>query len=143
MNQNTAVAIQSIIALEDEILKLPQVELPITHDFIEGVYARTMFIPAGTVLTGAVHAHDCFTVIRYGDLMIYTEDGMVQVNGGDMLPSKAGIKRAGYAITDVLITGFMANPTNETDPDKIWEFYTVPNDALLARAKAINSLEAE
>jgi hypothetical protein len=132
-----AVTLQSIIALENEILKLPQVELPITHEFVDGVYARSMFIPAGTVLTGAVHAHDCFSVIRFGELMIYTEAGMAKVGTGDLLPSKAGIKRAGYAITDTLITGFMANPSNETDPDKLWIFYTVPNEALIPKNNVV------
>jgi hypothetical protein len=130
--KSKAVAIEDILALENEILKHPQVELPLTHDFINGIYARSMFIPAGTVLTGAVHAFDCFSVMRYGDLIIYTEDGMREVHAGDMIPSGAGIKRAGYAITDTLITGFMANPTNETDLDKLWEMYTSPNETLLA-----------
>lgn len=112
--------------------------MPLKHEFVDGVYARSMFIPAGTVLTGAVHSKDCFTVIRYGDLIIYTEDGMKQVKAGDMIPSKAGIKRAGLAITDTYITGFMANPTNETDLDKLWEFYTIPNNSLLsADSKAL------
>lgn len=84
-----------------------------------------------TVLTGAIHAHDCFTVIRYGEMMIYTEDGVQHVKAGDMVPSKAGIKRAGFAIQDTYLTGFMANPTNETDLDKIWDFYTVPNESLM------------
>ena len=126
-----AVTVKEILALENEILRHPQVELPLTHDFIDGVYARSMFIRAGTVLTGAVHAFDCFSVIRYGDLIIYTEDGMKEVHAGDMIPSVAGVKRAGYAQTDTLITGFMANPTNETDLDKLWEMYTRPNNELL------------
>lgn len=126
-----ATKIQDIIALENEILKLPQVDLDLKHEFVDGVYARSMFIPAGTVLTGAVHSKDCFTVIRHGDLIIYTEEGMKQLKAGDMLPSKAGIKRAGYAITDTFITGFMANPDNETDLEKLWCFYTLPNDVLL------------
>ncbi|MFA6051569.1 MAG: hypothetical protein WC762_03165 [Methylobacter sp.] len=127
-----SVHIKSILDLENEVLKLPQVELPLKHDFIDGVYARSMFIPAGTVLTGAVHAKDCFTVIRYGDLIIYTEEGAQTVKAGEMLLSTAGIKRAGYAITDTYITGFMANPSNETDLDKLWKFYTLPNESLLS-----------
>jgi hypothetical protein len=126
-----SISLQSIIDLENFILTVPQIELPIMHDFIDGVYARSMFIPAGTVLTGAIHSKDCFTVIRYGDLVILTESGMQQVKAGDMIPSHAGIKRAGYAITDTYITGFMANPDNETDPENLWDLYTLPNDAVL------------
>lgn len=138
--EDNLASILSILALEHEILKYPQTELPLKHDFVDGVYARSMFIPAGTVLTGAVHTRDCFTVIRYGEMMIYTEEGMQRVKAGDMLPSKAGIKRAGLAIQDTYITGFMANPTNETDLDKIWELYTAPNESLL-NASTTETLE--
>ena len=120
----------AIIEVENILLSLPQVELPLTHDFVDGVYARTMFIPAGTILTGAVHSKDCFSVIRTGSLMIFTVDGKQHFKTGDMIASHAGIKRAGYAIEDTYITGFMANPTNEKDLDNIWQIYTLPNDAL-------------
>jgi hypothetical protein len=120
----------AILGMEDHLLTQPQVELPLTHDFVDGVYARTMFIPKGTILTGAVHSKDCLSVIRTGELLIATENGSVHVKTGDMLPSKAGTKRAGIALEDTYITGFMANPTNETDLDVIWEIYTLPNEAL-------------
>jgi hypothetical protein len=126
-----SISLQTIIDLENLFLTAPQVELPIMHDFIDGVYARSMFIPAGTYLTGAIHSKDCFTVIRYGDIEILTEYGMKQFKAGDMIVSKAGIKRAGHAITDTYITGFMANPDNETDPENLWDLYALPNDAVL------------
>lgn len=137
-----AAKFQSILELENEILKYPQVELQLKHDFIDGIYARSMFIPKDTVLTGAVHAFDCFTVIRYGEMMIYTEEGIQHVKAGDMIPSKAGIKRAGYALEDTFITGFMANPTNETDLEKIWNLYTLPNELLTTDRKS-SLLEVE
>ena len=41
-----------IYRLEAELLKQPQVECPVEHAFCSGLYARTMHIPAGTILTG-------------------------------------------------------------------------------------------
>ena len=67
--------LQSILELEKAILQLPQIELEISHDFCAGIYARTMFIPAGTILTGAIHRHECFFTVRSGDLVITTDDG--------------------------------------------------------------------
>jgi hypothetical protein len=131
IQKNNRVSIEQIIALENEILKLEQVDLPITHEFIDGVYARSMFIPAGTVLTGAVHKKDCFMIIRYGDLTVYTDEGMKRCVTGDLIPSKAGIKRVGVAHEDTFITGFLANPTNEKDIEKLWDYYVAPNDYLL------------
>jgi hypothetical protein len=108
-----------IYRLEAELLKLPQVEMPVDHDFCNGLYARTMHIPAGTVLTGAVHKDESFSA---------------KVGPGFMSVTKPHTKRAGVALTDVEVTTFHANPTNETDPKTIWDMYTVPAPALALEA---------
>lgn len=119
------VSVKSVLALEKEILKLPQVNMPVAHDFCNGLYARTMFIPANTVLTGAIHKDECFFVVRLGELIVTTDDEPVNVSTGFMSITKAGSKRAGVTLSDCIITTFHANPTNETSPDSIWENYTV------------------
>lgn len=122
---------EPVYRLESALLKLPQVELPVEHDFCAGVYARTMHIPAGTVLTGAVHRHECIFLVRRGLLMVTTDDGPKQLEGGDMFVTPAGTKRAGAALTDVVVTTFHANPTDETDPIELWDMFTVPAPSTL------------
>jgi quercetin dioxygenase-like cupin family protein len=119
-----------IYRLEARILELPQVEMPVEHDHCSGLYARTMHIPAGTVLTGAVHREDCFFVVRKGTLAVTTDAGVTKAHAGDMLLSRAGTKRAGVAITDVVVTTFHANPSGETDPERLWDLFTVPAPAV-------------
>ena len=121
-----------IYRLEAELLKYPQVEMPVEHAFCNGIYARTMHIPAGTILTGAVHRDESFFLVRRGILIVTTDDGSRQLFPGDMSVTKAGAKRAGIAVTDAEITTFHANPSNETEPEKLWNMFTVPvSDALL------------
>jgi mannose-6-phosphate isomerase-like protein (cupin superfamily) len=121
-----------IYRLESELLKLPQVEMPLDHDFCNGLYARTMHIPAGTVLTGAVHRDESFFVVRKGHLVVTTDNGTAEVGPGFMSVTRANTKRAGVALTDVEVTTFHANPTNETDPQTIWDMYTIPAPAIEA-----------
>jgi len=64
-----------IYHLEAELLKLPQVDMPVDHDFCNGLYARTMHIPAGTILTGAVHREESFFLVRKGELIVSTDNG--------------------------------------------------------------------
>lgn len=118
-----------IYQLEAEILKYPQVEMPVDHDFCDGLYARTMHIPAGTILTGAVHRNESFFVVRRGELIVTTDNGSVRVGPGFMSITKPNTKRAGIALTDVMVTTFHANPTNEKDPEEIWDIYTIPPPA--------------
>lgn len=122
---------EPIYRLESELLKLPQVELPIQHEFCDGLYARTMHIPAGVCLTGAIHRRESFFVVRSGTLVVTTDDGVKQLNAGDMFVTKPGTKRAGVAMTEVVVTTFHANPLDETDPICLWDEFTLPEPARL------------
>jgi hypothetical protein len=119
-----------IYQLEAELLKLPQVDMPVDHAFCAGLYARTMHIPAGTVLTGAVHREESFFLVRKGDLIVSTDNDPKRLGPGDMSISKIGTKRAGIALTDVEVTTFHANPTNEQDPQALWDMFTIPAPAI-------------
>lgn len=118
-----------IYRLEAELLKLPQVEMPVDHAFCNGLYARTMHIPAGTVLTGAVHKEESFFLVRKGELIVSTDSGPRTLGPGDMSISKIGTKRAGIALTEVEVTTFHANPSNEQDPQVLWDMFTIPAPA--------------
>lgn len=125
-----------IYRLEAELLKLPQVDMPVDHDFCNGLYARTMHIPAGTVLTGAIHKEESFFLVRKGELIVSTDNEPRKLSPGDMSVSKIGTKRAGIALTDVEVTTFHANPTNEQNPQALWDMFTIPAPAIEYAQKA-------
>jgi hypothetical protein len=118
-----------IYRLEGALLQLPQVDMPVQHAFCAGLYARTMHIPAGTILTGAIHREESFFLVRKGELIVSTDNGPCTLRSGDMSVSKIGTKRAGIALTDVEVTTFHANPTNEQEPQKLWDLFTIPAPA--------------
>ena len=118
-----------IYRLEGALLQLPQVDMPVKHEFCAGLYARTMHIPAGTVLTGAVHREESFFLVRKGDLIVSTDTGPKRLVAGDMSISRVNTKRAGIALTDVEVTTFHANPSNEQDPQALWDLFTIPAPA--------------
>ena len=130
-----------IYRLEAELLKLPQVEMPVVHDFCNGLYARTMHIPAGTVLTGAIHREESFFLVRKGELIVSTDSGSRTIGPGDMSVSKIGTKRAGITLTDVEVTTFHANPTNEQEPQALWDLFTIPAPMLAIKATQTANLE--
>lgn len=127
-----------IYRLEAALLKLPQVDMPVTHEHCDGLYARTIKIPADVALTGMVHRHECFFLVRRGQIAVTTDKGVVLLNAGDMVTSAAGSKRTGVTLTDVEITTFHANPTNERDSDALWDLYVEPAPA---RALGVKSVE--
>jgi hypothetical protein len=112
---------EMILALEEEMRKLPPGEAPVTHHFCEGVYAREMFIPKGTMLTGKIHRFAHINIISKGDITVLTEHGMKRIKAPCTLISQPGIKRAGYAHEDTVWTTI--HPTHETDLEKLEEHF--------------------
>jgi hypothetical protein len=103
----------SICQLEEAMLQHPQVEIKTTHYFAAGLYAREIFIPKGTLLTGKIHKTEHLNIISKGKISVATEDGNKIIEAPCTIISRPGTKRAGYALEDTVWTTIHA--TKETD----------------------------
>lgn len=89
--------------LEKSILEnLEPVELETKHYFAHGTYTRELFIPAGTVLTGKIHRHDCINIISKGKIVAITDEGRFEIEAPHTFVSGSGVKKAGYAVEDTI-----------------------------------------
>jgi hypothetical protein len=92
------------------------VETPIEELFCNGVYARTIRIQKGTCLVGKIHLIDQINVVSQGSIKIATDEGLKIIEAPAIFISKAGVKRAGFALEDTVWTEFIAtDKTNEVD----------------------------
>lgn len=82
---------------------LPQVQVDTQHHLVNGMYARTGFIPAGTLIAGCTHKTDHISIL-HGDALITLDDGPHQLSGYNILPTKKGMTRALYAVSDCWMT---------------------------------------
>lgn len=114
-----------VTAFEAEIRKIPPVDCPVVNHFSEGIYAREMFIPKGTVLTGKIHKFTNLNIMSKGDLSILTEQGVIRVKAPYTVVSPPGTKRIAYAHEDTVWTTIHA--TEDTDLEKI-EHHFVAQD---------------
>lgn len=105
---------EQIECIEDALLTLPQVVLETWHHFADGLVARTIMIPADTVLTGAAHKAEHLNIC-YGDIEVMTDSGMQRLTGYHVIPSLPGTKRIGRTHADTLWTTVHLNPGNERD----------------------------
>lgn len=108
-----------IIELEQALLEAHsiQMQLDTTHSWIDGVYAREIFIPKGTLLTGRIHKHACISIMSKGEKTTITEDGAIRLKAPFATVSKPGIKRVGFAHEDTIWTTIHA--TDERDLKKL------------------------
>lgn len=96
------------------------VEMPVTHQFADGLYIRTIFIPAGTLLTSREHLHQHPFIISQGDISVTSDtEGAVRYKAPHIGITEPGTRRVLYAHEDTTWTTAHLNPTNERDPDKI------------------------
>lgn len=132
MSMNEVVAPQlfsmrdKVNAIEVEMRKLEPLDLPVRHYFSQGVYARELFIPKGTLLTGKIHKYQQLNIMSKGDMSVLTDNGIVRVQAPFTIVSPAGTKRIAYAHEDTLWTTI--HGTDETDLEKIEDHFIAQSD---------------
>ena len=92
---------------------------PINHYHCEGNYAREILIPIGSCIIGKIHKHEHINVLSKGSCWVVTEAGREFIEAPRTWISSPGIKRAVFAVTDVVWTTI--HPTESSDLDEIEE----------------------
>lgn len=91
------------------------VELPLRHTFTPGLYTRTIFMPAGTLLTSKVHRTEHPYVIVQGQARVFIEEtGEVQVLTAPYMGiTKPGTRRVLFITQDCIWSTF--HPISEEE----------------------------
>jgi hypothetical protein len=113
-----------ILGYEVELLKVPQVSIPVKHYHAHNVYAREVEIPKDNVVTGSLFNHTHINILSKGEMSILSIDGgVVRVKAPFTVVSPAGVKRLAVTHEDCTWTTIFG--TSEKDVDKIMNTYTV------------------
>lgn len=107
----------SIYKLQDIIKGMPQVTGETRHHFSDNMYARELFIPAGTVVVGALHKSKHLYMVVTGKCKASSQYETVEIEApyiGETIP---GTKRVIYAETDCVWITF--HPTELTNIEEI------------------------
>ena len=131
-NAMTSSAIDAVRRLEDEALKLPQLEIKTEHAFHAGMYTRTIMIPSGAVLTGALIKIPTILIFS-GDADVYTSDGVERIIGYRVILAPNNRKQAFLAHKDTFLT--MIFPTEAKAIDEAEREFTEEHEKLLSRKK--------
>jgi hypothetical protein len=131
----------NLVELENKLSELPQVEIPIMHDFMGGVYLRRMFAPKDTLIIGKRHRNETCNILLSGKLSVYVGPGesVKHIEGPCIFKSEAGAKKMGYTHSDVIFLNI--HPTEETDLDKIEQEFIIPEDEYIEQQKIIGEGE--
>jgi mannose-6-phosphate isomerase-like protein (cupin superfamily) len=115
--ENRVPTLAQIERLQHELAQVPQAELETEHYFSGGMYCRKLIAPAGLLVVGKMHKKEHFFMCAKGQIIAWSDNGMVTLNEGDVLCSKSGTKRVILSVTDSIYVTF--HKTNKLNLDKI------------------------
>jgi hypothetical protein len=104
-----------ITAWKDRLLAAvgEQIDFPVEHTLIDGMYTRKLFIPKDSFIVGKIHLKPCINVVVKGDISIVTETGKGRLQAGEVLASPAGLQKLGFAHEDTVFVNVFR--TDKTD----------------------------
>lgn len=94
-----------------------KVECEVTHNFIPGFYIRTIFMPAGTLVTSRIHlTRHCYH-ISFGEVKVWINGEWQVLKAPFSGITQAGTRRVLETITDVIWTTF--HQTDKTTVEEV------------------------
>lgn len=136
-----------VVALQEQLLKLPQANIVTLHSFRPGFYERTIVIPPWTVLTGAEHKTSYQVRLGKGTIAINVDDGSVKImTAPAVFGAEIGIQRALHSFEEEVIwTDIYPNPDNCRDIEELERrLIVVPDIGLadnLAQRERVRAIE--
>ncbi|MDD3884549.1 MAG: hypothetical protein PHW66_06390 [Gallionella sp.] len=103
----TEEAVNMVREFEAKARKLQQVDIPTDHVIHGGMYARTIPIPAGVVLTGVFIQVPTILVLD-GDVTVNAGDQPVRLTGRRILAASANRRQVFFAHADSILTMLFA-----------------------------------
>jgi hypothetical protein len=86
----------------------PQVTLPISHFLHAGTYSRTVLVPSGMMITGALVKIPTLLICA-GRALVYVGDDTVKLEGYNVIRAEPGRKQAFVALSDLHLTMVFAS----------------------------------
>lgn len=123
--------IDRVRLLESECAALPQVPIRTEHLLHGGMYARTVHVPAGVLITGTLIKVPTILIVE-GDVLIYVgRDAPLHSTEYRVFAASAGRKQAFVAQTDMRLT--MVFPTQAKTVEEAEQEFTDEADLLASR----------
>lgn len=100
----TPAAIAEVAAYQAQALQQPQIAIHTQHILHAGLYSRTIKIPAGVELIGALIKRSTLLMVS-GDVLVNRGEGeAVRMTGTFVLPASAGRKQVFGTFADTVVT---------------------------------------
>lgn len=115
---------------QELLMQVEDVEIPTEHLFHAGMYSRTIRMPAGAVLIGALIKIPT-TVIVQGHAKVFVGEDWQELIGYNVIPGSAGRKQMFMSLSPVELT--MTFPTSAKTVEEAEQEFTDEYALLMSR----------
>lgn len=126
----TSSDVEKVQGLESYLLGIEQVAIQTQHHFHAGLYSRTIRVPAGVMITGALIKIPTLLIVS-GHVTVFIGGESIELQGYHIVPGQAGRKQVFLAHADTDLTMTFATQTETVDEAES-EFTDQPT-ALMSR----------
>lgn len=133
MDENS---INNVCDFQKFLLGYPQVSLDTNHVLHGGMYARTLTIPQGTVVGGALVKVPTILIVQ-GNCRFYDGNSTIELFGYNVIPASAHRKQIVYACENVMVT--MIFSTNATTVEEAEIEFTDEVSSLMSNNNLANN----
>ena len=125
--------------LTQALLKMPEAQVQTIHEFEDGLYYRTIIVPANTVLTGAEHKTPYRVIVKKGSISVNTEEGIKRITAPAEMDVAVGMERVGLTyLEEVIWTDVYVNEDNCKDLSVLEDrLYVIPECGLYDSRKRL------
>ena len=129
--------------VQQDCLKMEQVEMPLLHDFSPGLYIRRIFMPKGTFVIGRTHKTEHFNIVISGAANVMMDGEISFIQAPAMFKSGPGVRKVLYILEDMIWA--TTHATEETDLEKLEEdlVLTLKEDGLVIDEETKKQLTQE
>lgn len=130
---------KSILEIEERMLSVPdeqKVALETSHHFADKVYVRTVFMKAGSLITGRIHKLEHVVIVSQGSASIICEErGSQFIKSPMVFISKPTVKRLLFIHEDMVFSTVHQNPDNLRDLDELEKQLILPDYEIIKQGE--------
>lgn len=130
VSSSSAADIAKVTQLYEAVKDEPQLDLHTNHVLHGGMYTRTLFVPKGVLVVGALIKVATMLIVQ-GDVLVYTDGQGMKFTGYNVLSACAGRKQAVFALEDAWFTTVF--PTQAKTVDEAEREFTDEFEMLRSR----------
>ncbi len=119
----------------------PRIDIPTTHRFAPGIYAREIFAPAGSFIIGHEHTTENMNIMLQGVATVVAGGNIGLMAAPFTFVSGPGVRKVAYAHEDMIWMSIHPNPHNIRDIQALEDMFIIKSETFVDHLRDLETLK--